>query len=590
MAEVVAATAAIVQFVDVALRLSSCLERLFSDVRNVPRRFLQLQTDLRQQIEIAQRIQNDHVPGFATTVSPSALDPPLVEYISLAEELNKALEELLTRKNDGVLQRGWSGFCSSRKKEEVAHICDRLEQKRSVLSMWLNAANLKLSSETVATTDQIRVDIGQTLTLVKTVDKTSATAELNTARLLPHVQQIDRNVSTASERTERIIQDLQHLKSQSRSLLVDRDVNATAQESSRQTTAMVLSNTEQILRAIEKLGSDFDRASVGTRDGFAVGKQRVDSSDTRTQRSAMDRTSKPRRCRCRTVGTARRWQPLSILRFTRTFRAQHFSYCPDYRISEQSLEITMQLVPPIWLFSHTVNLSTHVRNWSTMGPFSISPIVVGTSRLVDPMTSPAFRAIARTIDELWDNGQHHVSIPRLQNTLQALFNDHEASALDTDSNGDTILNNITRIFVEFPAIVSCPGDEYISLIRFLLESGADPNVLRTSKPSDRSISYLDNAEGTICDLLTQPIAFRVSNSMFGDISEFLHILELVTDAGGHTSKPSGFEKISSTYKCSNFSREIQYLNIFEDQIDIWDLGDLVPMILLQDENQFRRVG
>jgi len=142
MAEVVGAVAAVVQFVDVALRLSSCLERFCSDVRNVPRRFLQLQIDLRQQIEIAQHIQNDHVPGFATTVSSPTLDAPLLEYVSLADELSKTLEGLLTRKNDGMLQRGWSGICSLRKKEEVANICDRLEQKRSILSIWLTTANL----------------------------------------------------------------------------------------------------------------------------------------------------------------------------------------------------------------------------------------------------------------------------------------------------------------------------------------------------------------------------------------------------------------------------------------------------------------
>ena len=286
----------------------------------------------------------------------------------------------------------------------------------------------------------MRLEIGETLTLVKTVDKTSSATEHSTAQLLPHVEQIDRNVSATSEKAERIIQDLQYLKSQSMSLLTDRDMNTTAQESSRQTTAMILSNTEQILQAIEKLGSSSDRASLGTRGGFVVSRMSVGASDTRLQRSATDCARRSQRCKCRTVGTARRWQPLSILRFTRTFRAQHFSYCPEYRVSEQSLEVTMQLVPPIWLFSSTVNLGTHIRNWSTMKPFSISPIVVGTSRLVDPKTSPAFRAIANTIEELWEGGQHHISIPRLQNTLQDLFDNDEASALDIDNDGNTVLN------------------------------------------------------------------------------------------------------------------------------------------------------
>ena len=224
------------------------------------------------------------------------------------------------------------------------------------------------------------------------------------------------------------------------SLLTDRDMNTTAQESSRQTTAMILSNTEQILQAIEKLGSDSDRVSLDEKESFVIRKPSVDPSDTRVQRSGKNYTGRSRKCRCRTIGTARRWQPLSILRFTRTFRTQHFSYCPDYHISEQSLEITMQLVPPSWLLPYAINVGTHVRNWSTVNPFSICPIVVGTSRLVDSKTSPAFLAIAITLDELWENGQHHVSIPRLQHTLQNLFNDRKASVLDTDSNGDTILS------------------------------------------------------------------------------------------------------------------------------------------------------
>ena len=115
---------------------------------------------------------------------------------------------------------------------------------------------------------------------MKTVDKTSRTAVLSTAQLLPHVEQIDRNLSTTSERTEQIIQDLQQLKSHSTSLLIDRDAHTTAQELSGQTTAMILSNIEQILRAIEQLGVDSDRANLGTRDSFVVGKLRVDSSDT----------------------------------------------------------------------------------------------------------------------------------------------------------------------------------------------------------------------------------------------------------------------------------------------------------------------
>ncbi|KAF2684908.1 hypothetical protein K458DRAFT_388606 [Lentithecium fluviatile CBS 122367] len=106
MAEIVALTAAIVQFVDVAVRLSSHLGRLCSDVRNVPDRFDRLRSDLSQQIEIAQLIQKNHLPDLAATVASPTFDGFLLEYIALAEELFKTLDKLLAKKDDGLLQRG----------------------------------------------------------------------------------------------------------------------------------------------------------------------------------------------------------------------------------------------------------------------------------------------------------------------------------------------------------------------------------------------------------------------------------------------------------------------------------------------------
>ena len=95
MAEIVATAAAVVQFVDVAVRLSSHLGRLCSEVRNVPHRFRRLQEGLRQQIEVAQHIQAHYLPAFATAVSSSTFDAPLLEYITLADELYKSLDKVL---------------------------------------------------------------------------------------------------------------------------------------------------------------------------------------------------------------------------------------------------------------------------------------------------------------------------------------------------------------------------------------------------------------------------------------------------------------------------------------------------------------
>ncbi|RYN38248.1 hypothetical protein AA0119_g458 [Alternaria tenuissima] len=219
-----------------------------------------------------------------------------------------------------------------------------------------------------------------------------------------------------------------------------------------------------------------------------------------------------------------------------------------------------------------------------MKPFSISPIVVGTSRLVDPKTSPAFRAIANTIEELWEGGQHHISIPRLQNTLQDLFDNDEASALDIDNDGNTVLNKIIGLFIGSPLAFAFAGDEYVAIIRFLLERGADPNVLRSRK--DDEFSSVWNFQGTTCDQLAGPTLYALRMLFPSGIPRFLEILDRILEAGGHNSRPIP-EKVPPG--ACFFREEIEQLLVFENQIDIRDLGDLVPIILRRQIEQFQRL-
>jgi hypothetical protein len=148
---------------------------------------------------------------------------------------------------------------------------------------------------------------------------------------------------------------------------------------------------------------------------------------------------KPKRCKCHTLGNARRWQPLSILQFTRTFRMQHFSYCPKFRSSEQSLDVTMQLIPSSWLPSRTIDFSTQVRNWSAKRNFSISLIVIGTSRLVDSKTSPGFCALFKFREKTLATSVHKVAFSRLQDTLQRLFDQGRLRLWTLTVTGFTLL-------------------------------------------------------------------------------------------------------------------------------------------------------
>lgn len=102
----------------------------------------------------------------------------------------------------------------------------------------------------------------------------------------------------------------------------------------------------------------------------------------------------------------------------------------------------MQFLTPHWLLLYAINVGFQLRNWWTTKTFSICPIVIGTTRLVDSKVSPAFRAVLDTKEQLHDTGLHHIYIPKLQDTLQDLFEKQLASALDTDHNGRTLLNVI----------------------------------------------------------------------------------------------------------------------------------------------------
>ena len=142
MAEIIGVVSSIVQFLDVAVRLSSRLSHLCSDVQNVPQRFHLLRIDLDQQLQVAQELRAHYLPTFESIGTSPIFDIFLLEYIASADELRKILDELLTPDTDGLLMQNWHGISSVRKKEDIFHLCDRLEQKKSTLSLWLSVANM----------------------------------------------------------------------------------------------------------------------------------------------------------------------------------------------------------------------------------------------------------------------------------------------------------------------------------------------------------------------------------------------------------------------------------------------------------------
>lgn len=165
-----------------------------------------------------------------------------------------------------------------------------------------------------------------------------------------------------------------------------------------------------------------------------------------TIKSIYKHDSKPRpisktSCTCRAISQTDQMAPLSLLHFRKVFKRHHYRHCPKSKFSENSLEFMMRIIPPSWLLLHTINLSIVCRNWSTHGGFSISPLVIGTNRLVDRTKSPTFLTVQRTWEKLEFSGFENdlTVIDALKTTLRELFMSQQASPLDEDCLGNTLL-------------------------------------------------------------------------------------------------------------------------------------------------------
>ena len=146
-------------------------------------------------------------------------------------------------------------------------------------------------------------------------------------------------------------------------------------------------------------------------------------------------------CTCRAFSHLTYREPLSMLHFKRVFRKRHYSSCPKFASSDESLEYTIKVVPPTWLLSHTIHLSLVLRNWSNGRGFSIAPAVIGTSRIIDPNISPGFQAM-RKYEDLLESRHFENStkfVESLDRSLRDVLSTGQSFPLDEDRHGNTLL-------------------------------------------------------------------------------------------------------------------------------------------------------
>ncbi|KAF4157379.1 hypothetical protein CNMCM6936_005687 [Aspergillus lentulus] len=145
MADILAISAAVVQFLDVAVRVSLGLGKLYSDIRDVPGQLHRLKLDIDQQIAIAKYILSSHAtfqsdpPTAFTATSP--IDQTLADYVLAMEELTVLLQSIRSEDDAGSIRRSWNAIRAVHKRNSILLLCDRLEHQKSTILLWLASAN-----------------------------------------------------------------------------------------------------------------------------------------------------------------------------------------------------------------------------------------------------------------------------------------------------------------------------------------------------------------------------------------------------------------------------------------------------------------
>ncbi|KAK4208663.1 hypothetical protein QBC37DRAFT_452202 [Rhypophila decipiens] len=564
MAELGIAAAA-AQFLDHSIKLVFKLSWFCSEVRSTPEKLHALQAEVSQQTSLAQNLLSNLGSSSSSTPGIGDLHQIVQDYTGLLTCISETLDKFSKNMNDGHFRRGWNTVRAIRSKEEIQQLCTRLNDNRDLLCVWLGYLNL-------LTTTQVHDIVSQSRTIVeghlsrKYVKYPVAIPQSNTE--LDAVGAIHNGMDNLSSEWQDVGQPIDTF----RSLLeeIPRPVRVISQAASQPQppNESLISDTSSYLRqtcnniklSLETVNGDFDVPPGGSLEG----------------------------CLCRGVSQTSIVEPLSLLRFRWVFKHYHYRHCPRFSDSERSLELLVRIAPPAWLLRQTINLTINVRNWHALRGFSISPSMKGGSRVVNAEVSPSFRAISACREQLneTDFQESAACLGDLLATPKDLFQSRQGSPLDEDVQGSTILYEVLWFYVRHAALAphsstSNPPDEYLALVRFLLDHGANPNVLCNRSASDWSWDKPTMDSGTSLDMfaasLEKSITIRIGeigliqSAYKGDIGNRLY--QTFVDTGAEFSRPiMPIEEIHPVFYRRLFKEELVQYQVFPEQLDqAWEL-------------------
>lgn len=140
MAEALAISAAVVQFLDIGLRLSIKLGELVSELKDAPDFLRGLKSALDRQILMAQRIRSTH-PIFTNSSATcldtvTLVDDALAEYLHMMEQLVGIIQSVCNEQHDGPFRKSWNAIRSIHKRKEIEHVCTQLQRQESTMTLW----------------------------------------------------------------------------------------------------------------------------------------------------------------------------------------------------------------------------------------------------------------------------------------------------------------------------------------------------------------------------------------------------------------------------------------------------------------------
>jgi hypothetical protein len=147
--DTLAISAAVVQFVDIGLRVSIKLGGIYSDLRDVPARLHRLKLDIEEQIAFARFIQSSHATFWgrepSSTPAEPRIDGTVADYLRTMEQLSDLLQSIATKDNAGRVRKSWNAIRALHKHKDALALCDILEGKKSTIDMWLSCAQKYIS-------------------------------------------------------------------------------------------------------------------------------------------------------------------------------------------------------------------------------------------------------------------------------------------------------------------------------------------------------------------------------------------------------------------------------------------------------------